>query len=159
KRFGNSGDVLQAMGVAGVCRLARMSSTNPEMRQAVHDMGLATNGDGWAVILGKYGQWDLVSAYYAKHVQEKHSADVSNCHQWRLLSLLELGDDAGYRVAAGKLLSGFRKTSDPNSLNNVAWWCTYIPDAVADLTGPVQMAEASLAGYPADQKRIALNTL
>ena len=41
----------------------------------------------------------------------------------------------------------------------MAWCCTYAPDAVADLTVPVQMAEAALAGYPADQKRFALNTL
>jgi predicted Zn-dependent protease len=30
---------------------------------------------------------------------------------------------------------------------------------VADLTVPVQMAEAALAAYPADEKRFALNTL
>ena len=78
---------------------------------------------------------------------------------WHLLSLLESGDIPGYRAAAGKLLSRFRKASDPNSLNNAAWACTYVPDAVADLTVPVQMAEAAVAGYPADQKRFALNTL
>ena len=72
---------------------------------------------------------------------------------------MESGDLPGYRAAAGKLLSRFSKTSDPNSLNNAAWYCTYAPDAVADLAVPVQMAEKALAAYPAEQKRFALNTL
>jgi WD40 repeat protein len=76
-----------------------------------------------------------------------------------LLSLVESGDLAAYRAAAGKLLARFRKASDPNTLNNAAWLCIYAPDAVADLTLPVLMAEAALAGYPGAQKRYALNTL
>jgi hypothetical protein len=159
KRFGDAGNPLRAMGVAGVCRLARMASTNPEMRLAVHEMALATNPTELALILGKQGQWDLVSTGYAKHVQDQHQGDVSGCHSWNLLSLMESGDVAGYRAAAGHLLDRFRRASDPNALNNAAWWCTLVPDAVADLTGPVQMAEAAVAGYPADRKRLALNTL
>ena len=77
----------------------------------------------------------------------------------QLLSLVESGDLPGYRSAAGKLVSQYSKTSDPNSLNDAAWYCTYAPDAVADLAVPVQMAEKALAGYPPEQKRLALNTL
>ena len=77
----------------------------------------------------------------------------------QMLSLVESGDLSAYRVAAGKLLSRCRKASEPNTLNNAAWCCIYAPDAVADLTVPVLMAEAALAGYPAAQKRYALNTL
>src|SRR4029077_10195924 len=39
------------------------------------------------------------------------------------------------------------------------WYCTYAPDAVADLAVPVQMAEKALAAYLPEQKRLALNTL
>ena len=76
-----------------------------------------------------------------------------------MLSLLESGDIPGYRAAAGEVLSRFREASNPNTLNPVAWLCTYASDAMADLTVPVQMAEAALVDYPADQKRFALNTL
>jgi hypothetical protein len=79
--------------------------------------------------------------------------------QQQLLSLVASGDLSAYRVAASKLLSRFRKASDPNTLNNAAWICIYAPDAGADLTVPVLMAEAALAGYPDGQKRFVLNTL
>jgi tetratricopeptide (TPR) repeat protein len=77
----------------------------------------------------------------------------------QLLSLVETGDLPGYRSAAGKLLSQYSKTSDPNSMNTAAWFCTYVPDAVADLAVPVQMAEKAVAGYSPELKRLALNTL
>ena len=76
-----------------------------------------------------------------------------------MLSLLETGDLPGYRSVAGKLVSQYSKTSDPNSLNGAAWYCTYASDAVADLAVPVQMAEKALAGYPPELKRLAVNTL
>ena len=72
---------------------------------------------------------------------------------------LESGDIPGYRAAAAEVVSRFGMASNPDTLNPVAWLCTYAPDAVADLTVPVQMAEAALAAYPADEKRFALNTL
>ena len=109
------------------------------------------------LIQAKNGQWDLISQRLASLVEDK--PDSQGARMWHLLSLLESGDIPGYRVAAGKLLSRFRESSDPNSLNNAAWACIYVPDAVAELTVPVQMAEAAVAGYPADQKRFALNTL
>jgi tetratricopeptide (TPR) repeat protein len=77
----------------------------------------------------------------------------------QILALLELGDLPGYRSAAGKLIGKYSKASDPNSLNNAAWYCIYASDAVADLAVPVQMAEKALADYPHKQKRFALNTL
>jgi len=157
KRFGNTGDLLQVLGVAGFCRLARTAETDPEKRQAVHDMAIANDSNARVLIQAKNGQWDLISQHLAKTVEDK--PDNLAARMWLLLSLLESGDIPGYRAAAGKILSRFRKASDPNSLNNAAWCCTYVPDAVADLSVPVQMAEAAVAGYPADQKRFALNTL
>jgi WD40 repeat protein/serine/threonine protein kinase/tetratricopeptide (TPR) repeat protein len=172
KRFGNSGDPFRAMAVTGLCRLALQAIADPEKRQAVHELVLAPpdvhqraaapNDAQRALILGKYGLWDLIAAGFTQHVKEKHTDDKPEglqCFFIQLLSLMEVGDLQGYRSAAGKLLAQFSKTSDPNSLNAVAWYCTYAPDAVADLTVPVLMAEKALAGYPPDKKRFALNTL
>ena len=77
----------------------------------------------------------------------------------QMLSLVESGDLSAYRVAAAKLLSRCCKASEPEILDYAAWCCIFAPDAVPDLTVPVLMAEAAVAGYPADQKRSALNTL
>jgi WD40 repeat protein/tetratricopeptide (TPR) repeat protein len=162
KRFGNSGDPLQAMAVTGLRRLAPRATADPEKRHAVHELALATNDSLRGLVLAQYGQWDLVASGYTKHVEEKHNDDKPEglgCFQVQVLSLLESGDLPGYRSAAGKLLSQYSKTSNPKSLNGAAWFCTYAPDAVADLAVPVQMAEKALAGYPPALKRNALNTL
>ena len=69
KRFGNNGDSVQAMAATGVCRLARQAITDPEKRQAVHELALATNELQRGLVLGQYGQWDLVASVYTKHVK------------------------------------------------------------------------------------------
>jgi len=43
KRFGNSGDVLQTMAVAGLCRLAPQALIDPVMRPAVRELALTTD--------------------------------------------------------------------------------------------------------------------
>jgi eukaryotic-like serine/threonine-protein kinase len=162
KRIGNDGRSVQAAVATGVCRLARQAITDPAMRQAVHTLALATDELQQGLILGQYGQWDLAATVFTKHVEVNHSDDrpeALGCFGLQLLSLLEMGDLPGYRSASGKLVSQYSKTSDPNSLNSAAWFCTYAPDAVADLAVPVQMAEKALAGYPPVLKRLALNTL
>jgi WD40 repeat protein len=77
----------------------------------------------------------------------------------QMLSLVESGDLSAYRVAAAKLLSRCCKASEPEILDDAAWCCIFAPDAVPDLTVPVLMAEAAVAGYPADLKPSALNSL
>ena len=125
-------------------------------------LALATDDLQRSLVLGQYGQWDLVASVFTKVVErsipttiprDSNTSGSNSCPSWKS------GDLPGYRSAAGKLVSQYSKTSDPNSLNNVAWYCTYAPDAVTDLAVPVQMAEKALAGYPPDQKRLALNTL
>jgi WD40 repeat protein len=162
KRLGNSGDPRLAMWGTGLCRLARQAITDPEKRRAVHELAQATTPAQCGLVLGQYGQWDLVASGFTKHVQaEDKDDDPRNlvCFNLQMLSLLESGDLPGYRSAASKLLSQYSKTSDPNSLNNAAWFCTYAPNAVADLAVPVQMAEKAVAGYPPQLKRLAVNTL
>jgi tetratricopeptide (TPR) repeat protein len=132
------------------------------MRQGVHELDLMTDDVKRVWMLGKFGMWDLVASGLTRHLEAKFSGDNPASFvffQMQLLSLVESGDLTGYRSAAGKLLSRFRKRSDPNSLNNVAWNCVYAPGAVADLAVPVQMAEKALEGYPPQQKYAAVNTL
>jgi tetratricopeptide (TPR) repeat protein len=115
-----------------------------------------------ALVLGQYGQGDLVASVFTKLVEEKYTDDKPEgllLFLIQLLSLVESGDLPGYRSAASKLLSQYSKTSDPNLLNGAAWLCIFAPDAVADLAVPVQMAEKALAVYPPELKRLALNTL
>jgi tetratricopeptide (TPR) repeat protein len=115
--------------------LARQAITDSEKRQAVHEAALAIDG-----------------------LPDDKREDIIH-FGIQLLSLVALGDLPGYRSAAGKLLSQYSKASDPNSLNNAAWLCSYAAVADADLAVPVQMAEKALAGYAPEQKRYALNTL
>jgi tetratricopeptide (TPR) repeat protein len=162
KRFGNTGVPLQAMAVAALCRLAPQAIADLEKRDAVHEMAMAKDNAGRLAILAKYGQLDLVSHALAKAVEDlpdDFTHDDFTLCRLHLLSLLESGEVPGYRVAAGKLLSRFSKTSDPNLLRVAARVFTYAPEAVPDLAVPVQMAEAALAGCPADQKKWGLLTL
>ena len=160
-RFGNGADSLQATAATGLCLLAQQAITDPAKRQAVHDLGQMPDDVTRVWMLGKYGLWDLVASGLTKYVEAKFSGDNPagfEFFQKQLLSLVESGDLPGYQSAARKLLSQFSKTSDPNSLNNVAWVCVYAPLAAADLAVPVQMAEKAIAVYPPQQKRAALNT-
>jgi tetratricopeptide (TPR) repeat protein len=162
KRFGSSGDPFQDMAVTEFCRLASLAIADLEKRRAVHDLALATSDLERVLVLGQYGRWDLVASVFTKLVETKYTDDNPEGLPFigiQVLSLVESGNLPGYRAAAGKLLSQYSKTSDPNSLNNAAWYCTYAPDAMADLAVPIRMAEKAIAGYPPQQKQFALNTL
>ena len=73
--------------------------------------------------------------------------------------LLAQGDQAGLRQACSDLLGRFGNMTDPQTSNSVAWSCVLGPDSVADREAPVRLAEAALAGFPADEKSAAMNTL
>src|SRR5262249_55049844 len=83
------------------------------------------------------GQWSLAAKAFGKAVEQE--PDNLQLRRFHLLSLLESGEIPGYRAAAAEVVSRFGMASNPNTLNPVAWLCTYAPDAVADLTVPVQM--------------------
>ena len=113
--------------------------------------------DQWAATLGRpLSRRDLLKAGASSALPPGKLGPATT---QQLLSLVESGDLSAYRVAAGKLVSWSGKASDPNTLNNAAWCCISAPDAVADLTLPVLMAEAALDGYPDAQKQYAVNTL
>jgi WD40 repeat protein/serine/threonine protein kinase len=157
KRFGAASNPLRASSVAGLCRLAPPAIDDPGLRRTVHDLVVAPNNGVRMIILTESGEWDLVSTGLSRAVES--TPDDLGLRSLHLLLLARAGDIPGYRRAAGELVSRSSGMTDPNTQNNVAWFCTYAPDAVADLEVPVRMAEAAVAGYPAEQKRFALNTL
>ncbi len=78
KRFGNTGDPLQNLGVAGFCRLARQAVADPQKRESVHTVVMASKGLIRVLVLGQFGQWDLVSQGLAKIVED--NPDDASAH-------------------------------------------------------------------------------
>jgi tetratricopeptide (TPR) repeat protein len=66
---------------------------------------------------------------------------------WRGLTLAQLavGDAQGYRKTCADMLQRMGNTEKPGDANTMAWMCVLIPNAVTDLTRPVQLAEKSVA--------------
>jgi WD40 repeat protein/serine/threonine protein kinase/Flp pilus assembly protein TadD len=69
-RFGDSSNRLQALGVAGFCRLAKMAITEPAKIPVAHDLAAATDDNVRANILDQSGQWDLIADYRARIVKD-----------------------------------------------------------------------------------------
>jgi WD40 repeat protein/serine/threonine protein kinase len=74
-------------------------------------------------------------------------------------ALLAARDAHGLRRAISDLLDRFGSTTDAQTSNNVAWYCTLAPGSVADSETPVRLADVALKGFPPHQKHFALNTL
>lgn len=157
KRFETSSDPFQALTALAVYRLIPQAATEPEKRQAVHNLATAQSDPVRVSILARAGQWDLLAQSLAK-ILEDQPGNLWIAH-WHFVALLEVGNIPEYRAAAARTLLRYRKATEPNTLYRVAQWCTHIPDAVADLAVPVQMAEAAMAGYPADLKPNALGVM
>ncbi len=108
---------------------------------AVSQMKSTTDDLVRVKILAESGKWDAVAKTLAEVVED--GTEVWEASSWYLLALLESGDTPGYRAAADKLLTRFRNSPSPDDLNKAAWSCCYADAAVADLTVPVQVAEAA----------------
>ena len=156
KRFGKSTDPLQAMEVAGLCRLALQASENPSKRQAVHELApLPTDRLQRAEVLAKFGQLDLVASGFAKKREAEPGSLYDEIDESfkQFVSLVAMGDLPGYRSAADKVTSNWDHLPT-FALSNRAWLCTFAPDAVTDLTVPVQMAEKFFAAQePAERQK------
>ncbi len=80
KRFGNTGDPLQALGVTGFCRLAHQATADPQKREAVHKLVMESKGLNRVLALGQLGQWDLVSQGLAKIVEDNPNDALAHCN-------------------------------------------------------------------------------
>jgi tetratricopeptide (TPR) repeat protein len=99
-------------------------------------------GDTYAEL----GHWTEAAADFAKAVELK-SVDPRH-HYRRALTLLRLGDVAGYRKLCADMLGQWDLVgkSDPDLL--AVWTCVVAPDAVKDWNVPLQLAEAAVADSP-----------
>jgi eukaryotic-like serine/threonine-protein kinase len=123
----------------------------------LEQLSTTTNDAERAQVLAISGQWGMAAAAFGKAVETK--PDNISLRYLQMLCLLEHGDLPGYRRAAVDLLTRFGKVKTPNGANNVAWFCVLAADALPDLNAPVRLAEAALAAFGPEDKRVALNTL
>jgi WD40 repeat protein/tetratricopeptide (TPR) repeat protein len=130
--------------------------------QAAEDITLAIKrgAGGWKVWLDRgqahasLHQWDRAAADYLKAVELGASSDRAlSAHA---ILRLGVGDEKGYRRTCADLLERFGKTENQKIANNVAWVCSYAPDAVPDLTPAVELAAKVARSHP--KKYAVLNT-
>jgi WD40 repeat protein/tetratricopeptide (TPR) repeat protein/tRNA A-37 threonylcarbamoyl transferase component Bud32 len=124
--------------------------TRGELAKAMQDFSKAIELDPTrslahqlrALIFAKQEQWAKAADDFAQ------SESSESLRGWHALVLIAAGNTAGHRKACEALLEKFGKDGDPNSGNSVAWYCVRFPDAVADFTRPVQLAEKAVASWP-----------
>jgi tetratricopeptide (TPR) repeat protein len=127
--------------------LSKAIELNPQDWGALHFRGLA---------YGEQGQWAKAAADFAKCTQ-LGSPIPSQSAGWHTLAMAGAGDAAGHRKACMELLEKFSATQDAGIANNIAWACVRFPDAVADASQPLQLAEKAVAIKPGEHA--SLNTL
>ncbi len=138
-------------------RIAEHDSRYRDKIMVLEQLNATTDDSQRAQIMASNGQWGIAAAAFGSAVE--HEPDNVSFRYHHMLCLLENGDLPAYRQAAKNLLTKFGKATDPNKANNAAWYCVLGADALPDLNAPVRMAEAALAAFGPEDKRVALNTL
>jgi tetratricopeptide (TPR) repeat protein len=89
------------------------------------------------------GQWEQAAAAFEQLTRLQ--ADCLSA--WYCLALLSLqrGDRAEYRKACARMLERFGESPSADAAYWTAWSCVLAPDAVADWTKPLQLAEKARA--------------
>jgi WD40 repeat protein/tetratricopeptide (TPR) repeat protein len=92
-------------------------------------------GFAWAQL----GQWEKAAAAF----EHARTLQPGSSIVWYYLALLELqrGDRAGYRKACAGMLERFDHSAPVYDAFWTAWTCVLAPDAVADWTKPLKVAE------------------
>jgi WD40 repeat protein/serine/threonine protein kinase len=159
KRIGELGQETDELNRAEVLAMSgQLARAADLLRQAVErrpdDLQLRLR---WADLLARDGQWDLAASAFAKAV----TAQPGALGLWRLhlLALLSSGNFDGYRGAVKDLIGRFGATTNPAEANNVAWFCTWAPNALDDLNAPVRLAETAMSRYPESRRQDLLDTL
>jgi tetratricopeptide (TPR) repeat protein len=97
------------------------------------------------------GQWEKAAAAF-EHVTTLKPDDVLNWYHLALVKL-QLGDRAGYRKACAGMLDRCDRSADEND----AYWavraCALAPDAVADWTRPLRLAEKAQAVHAKNRQK------
>jgi WD40 repeat protein/tetratricopeptide (TPR) repeat protein/tRNA A-37 threonylcarbamoyl transferase component Bud32 len=92
-------------------------------------------------------QWDQAFADFSRYIE---LGTELNSVIWPRTALAKLApaDRAGYRQFCAKLLTRFGETTNANAANNLAWCCALAPDALADLTPAVKLAQQAARREP-----------
>jgi WD40 repeat protein/Flp pilus assembly protein TadD len=144
-------------------RRGRAHAALGEREQAAADYEKACDlgADDWPVWVDRglaeaeLGHWEGAAAAYARAVELGATSDrVLSQHA---LLRLAVGDARGYRQACATMVKQFGRTGNAKIANNVAWVCSYAPDAVDDPAPVVRLAEQVAASHP--KKYATLNTL
>ena len=93
--------------------------------------------------LAQRAQWGPAAAEFGKAV----NLDPSGHYNWLRLAalLLQTGDEAEYRRVCRDMLAEFGRTDNPWAAERTAKVCLLAPDAVEDLSLPVQLVDRALA--------------
>jgi serine/threonine protein kinase/WD40 repeat protein/tetratricopeptide (TPR) repeat protein len=97
-------------------------------------------------------QWEKAAAIF----EHATTLKPDDAHAWYFLALLELrrGDRAGYRKMCSGMLERFGQSTRGYSAHLTAWTCVLAPDAVADWTVPLNLAERAYADDRKDSDKI-----
>jgi serine/threonine protein kinase/WD40 repeat protein/tetratricopeptide (TPR) repeat protein len=104
------------------------------------------DGGSWyemALAHSRLGQWEQASAAYEHTTTLKPDSSFA----WYCLALVKLqrGDRAAYQNTCVRMLKQFGESPYANDAHWTAWTCVLAPDAVADWTKPLQLAERAHA--------------
>jgi eukaryotic-like serine/threonine-protein kinase len=97
-------------------------------------------------------RWQEAAAFYAKSV--KQYPDVALLHGRLAISRLLAGDPLGCRAACAAMLERFKTIDDSIAAERVAYACSVLPDAVADLPGLIQIAQRSTRWVASNEKYV-----
>jgi WD40 repeat protein len=86
-------------------------------------------------------RWREAAAFYAEMV--KQHPDVASFHELLAITRLLAGDRPGYRAACAAMVERFKTIDDSTAAERVAYVCSFLPDAVADQPGLIQVAQRS----------------
>jgi tetratricopeptide (TPR) repeat protein len=100
-------------------------------------------------------EWQKAAADYARAIAL--GSDDPQLWMRQALAWLAAGDLGGYRKTCAAALERLGEAKDSEEMNMVAWICALGPNAVADFTRPVRLAEKAVASDPNDAGLI--NTL
>jgi WD40 repeat protein/tetratricopeptide (TPR) repeat protein len=95
-------------------------------------------------VLAEWQQWQRAATALGQSLKLEPDVPLLN---WYKLALVQLrnGDQAGYRKTCTELVSRFGQTSDPWQAHWTAWICSVGPEALADRTVAIKLAEKAVA--------------
>lgn len=137
-----AGDTARGPAKSMALRNIRIKELKPVARAVQHDPAeaerLVERGNEHA----RRSQWKPAAADYAKAVE----LDPSRHLNWLYLAALRLraGDMAGYRQVANDMLARFSQTDDPWAAERSAKVCLLAPNAVSDVSVPLELAERAI---------------